>query len=208
MSIAKAQHQALEDGIIDLLGDDLSNYQEVKLSDTENTLIQIAAKYIDLLSEKINEKDISSSGFMADNIQPTDVEFDGSTYTIGITAPEYANYQDEGVNGWAVNRSSRFSFRTRGVDPKGEMVKSIKKWIQREGSSSRNVKQGISSREVRGKSMLDASTRAAVSASFMIKRQGIKATHFWRDATNEMESYIENELGTALKIDIVNNLTP
>ena len=208
MSIAKAQHEALESGIIDLLGDDVNNYAPVELSDTENTLVQIAAKYIDLITEQINEKDVKSSGAMVDNIQPTDIEFDGSTYTIGITAPDYATYQDEGVNGWAVDRGSRFSFKTHGVDPKGQMVKSVKSWMQREGSSARNVKQAVSSREARGKSLIDASTRAAIRTAYMIKRQGIQPKHFWRDATNEMESYIESELGTALKIDIVNNLTP
>jgi exopolyphosphatase/pppGpp-phosphohydrolase len=34
---------------------------------------------------------------------------------------------------------------------------------------------------------------------------GIKATHFWRDATNEFSSIVEKELGMAVKIDIINN---
>lgn len=206
-SFSKVQHEALADGFLDLLGEDASNFEPVKLTDVNNTIIQLAAKYIDIVSDKINEKDVVSSGNMADSMQPTMLAFDGKTYRIGITAPDYSTYQDEGVNGWAVDRGSRFSFKTRGVDPNGEMVKSVKAWIQREGSSARNVKRAVTSREAKGKAMPDATTRAAVTASYFIKRKGIKPRHFWREATDEFQSEMEKELGVALKIDIINCIT-
>jgi hypothetical protein len=87
------------------------------------------------------------------------------------------------------------------------MVKSIKQWMAREGKSARNVKQAVSSREARGRKLQDATTRAAVQVSYMIKRQGIKPKYFWKEATNEFLVYMENELGVAIKIDIINNLT-
>lgn len=206
-SFSKVQHEALADGFLDLLGEDASNFEPIKLSDVSNTIVQLAAKYIDIVSDKINEKDVVSSGNMADSMEPSMLEFDGKTYRIGITAPEYSTYQDEGVNGWAVDRGSRFSFKTRGVDPNGAMVKSVKQWIQREGSSARNVKRAVTSREAKGKTMLDASTRAAVTASYFIKRKGIKPRHFWREATEEFQTEMEKELGIALKIDIINCIT-
>ena len=206
-SFAKIQHEALADGFIDLLGEDTSKFQKIELKDVNNTIEQLAARYIDIVSDKINEKDVVSSGRMADEMQPTDVSFDGRTYTIGITAPEYSTYQDEGVNGWAVDRGSRFSFKTRGVDPNGAMVKSVKAWIAREGASARNVSRAVSAREAKGKQMMDASTRAAVTASYFIKRKGIKPRKFWKQATDEFQSTIESELGVALKIDIINNIT-
>jgi hypothetical protein len=144
---------------------------------------------------------------MADSMQPTMLEFDGKSYRIGITAPEYSTYQDEGVNGWAIDRGSRFSFKTRGVDPNGEMVKSVKAWIQREGASAQNVSRAVTAREAKGKTMMDASTRAAVSASYFIKRKGIKPRKFWAEATDEFKTEMENELGIALKIDIINCIT-
>jgi hypothetical protein len=206
-SFNRVQHEALADGFIDLLGEDASNFEPVKLSDVSNTIIQLAANYVDLVTQKIEEKDVVSSGKLMDLIKPTNVEFDGQTYSVGIVAPYYASYQDEGVNGWAVNRNSRFSFKTRGVDPEGEMVKSIKAWMAREGKSARNVKQAVTSREARGRKLRDATTSAAVQVSYMIKRQGIKPKYFWRDATNEFLVYMENELGVAIKIDVINNLT-
>lgn len=196
------QHKAIESGFLDLLGEQKTN--TVKLDDTVNTLVQLAGLYVSMITENIEKKDVASSGALSDSIDPTEISINGTRYEIGIKAKKYATFQDEGVNGWAKNRGSAISFKTKGVDPKGDFVKSVKSWLQREGKSARNVKVGISPREKRG---MDALTKNAVSVAYMIKRQGIKKTNFWRDATKEMEVYIKNEFGAALKIDIINNLT-
>ncbi len=203
----EVQHAALKDGFLDLLGTDQANYTEVKFDDTVNTLVALAGQYIAKLAALINERDVASSGKMADLIQPTEVTIDGTKYTIGVEAPDYASYQDEGVEGWHQNgfKGSRFKFKTRGVDPEGEHVKSIKDWLQREGSSARNVKVGISSREIKGKG-LDEKTRNAVTVAYMVKRQGIKPTYFWRDATAGMQLSIQKEFGKAFKLDIINSI--
>ena len=204
----QAQHEAVDSGFIDLNNLDSGDYEAVNLSDIENTLVNIAAAYVGLLHYNANSKDVKSSGDMIENIKPTKVETTDTGYSIGITAPDYASYQDEGVNGWKINRNSRFSFKTKGVNPDGAMVASVKQWIQREGLSARNVKKAVTNREARGQKMLDATTKAAVTASYFIKKKGIKPTHFWRDATNEINAYIEQELSIATKIDIINNLYP
>lgn len=202
----EVQHQAIDDGFLDLLGESQSDFKKVELTDTINTLVQVAAQYVAKLTAGVEQKDVASSGKLSDSIQPTKVEIFGTTYTVGIEALKYADFQDEGVDGWAKDQGSPYKFKTKGVDPKGEMVKSIKDWLKREGSSAKNVKQGISSRETKGKQILDAETKAAVTVAYMIKRQGIKPTHFWRDATDEMAVVIRNEFGKALRIDIINNL--
>ena len=203
-----AQHEAVDSGFIDLNTLDAGDYQAIDLSDIKNTLVAIAGAYVGLIHENATSKDVNSSGDMIENIKPTDVTTTETGYSIGITAPDYATYQDEGVNGWKVNRGSRFNFKTKGVNPDGPMVASVKQWIQREGLSARNVKQGVTRRERRGMKMQDATTKAAVTASYFIKKKGLKATHFWSDATSEINAYIETELGIATKIDIINNLYP
>lgn len=199
-------HTVLEDTDIELAGESRLDYSPVEFTDTANTVIQLAATYIELINKEIEKKDVASSGYMQDNITPTDLEVNGDTLTVGINAPLYASYVDEGVNGWAVNRGSRFQYRTKGIDPKGAMVKSLKSYIQREGLSSRNVKVAVTQREAKGKTMQDATTKAAMQMGYMIKRQGIKPRHFWRDATNSFLPIAEKELGMAVKIDIINNL--
>ena len=206
--MTKAQHEAVDSGFIDLNTLDAGDYQAVNLSDIENTLVNIAAAYVGLLHESATNKDVISSGSMIDDIQTTQITKTDTGYSIGITAPDYASYQDDGVNGWKVNRNSRFQFKTKGVNPDGAMVASVKQWIQREGLSARNVKKAVTKREAKGMKMLDATTKAAVTASYFIKKKGIKPTHFWRDATNDINAYIEQELSIAAKIDIINNLYP
>ena len=51
----------------------------------------------------------------------------------------------------------------------------------------------------------DLRLQAAVTTAYMIKRMGVKPTHFWRDTTNEFKVILEKELGTSVKIDIINN---
>jgi len=198
----KVQHEALKSGELDLLFEEPPQGQ-VEFIDLTSTLEQLAAIYIGLINEKMDEKDVSSSGKMQTSIKASEVIQTGNNYEIGIFAPDYASYQDEGVNGWAVNRGSRFQFRTKGVSP--DMLKSVKDWLQREGKSARNVKQGISKREVRG---MDALSQRANTAAFMIKRQGLKPTHFWKEATDDLNRYFEEEVGNAIKVDIVNNILP
>lgn len=198
----KVQHEALKSGELDLLFEEPPQGQ-VEFIDLQSTLEQLAAVYIGLINEKMDEKDVSSSGKMQTSIKASEVTQTGNNYEIGIFAPDYASYQDEGVNGWAVNRGSRFQFRTKGVSP--DMLKSVKDWLQREGKSARNVKQGISKREVRG---MDALSQRANTVAFMIKRQGLKPTHFWKEATDDLNKYFEEEVGNAIKVDIVNNILP
>jgi hypothetical protein len=201
----EVQHEALTDGFIDALGTSRDGYEKVDFDDVASTLVQLAAQYISKITSNISARDVASSGKMADDIAPTEVMIDGTVYSIGVRMPDYASYQDEGVEGWHTSgfRGSRFKFKTRGVDPDGDHVKSIKEWLKRESSSAANVKVGISSREKKGM-QLDAKTKAAVRTAYMIKRQGIEAKYFIRDATEGMQLVIQKEFGTAFRTDIYN----
>jgi len=203
-----AQHEAVDTGFIDLNTLDAGDYQAIDLSDIKNTLVAIAGAYVGLIHENATGKDVNSSGDMIENIKPTEVTTTENGYSIGITAPDYATYQDEGVNGWKVNRGSRFQFKTKGTREGTPMYNSLKAWVQREGLSARNVKQGVTRRERRGMKMQSIETKTILAAAAGIKRSGLKATHFWSDATKEINAYIETELGIATKIDIINNLYP
>jgi hypothetical protein len=206
--MTKAQHEAVDTGFIDLNTLDASDYQPIDLSDIQNTLVNIAAAYVGLIHENATKKDVVSSGNMIEDIQATDITTTETGYSIGITAPDYATYQDEGVNGTKVDRGSRFNFQTNGTREGTPMYNSLKQWVQREGLSARNVKQGVTRRERRGMQMKSVETKTILAVAAGIKRSGLKATHFWSDSTKEINAYIETELGIATKIDIINNLYP
>lgn len=204
ISQAKSQLHLLEGGQLDLMGEAESLYPVIKLNDLADTLAYLGALYAQKLAASLKRADASSSGNLADSIVALDVSIFGSVYTVDIQAAKYAKFIDEGVDGWAKSRGSRYKFKTRGVDPKGEMVKNIKEYLLREGNISRNTKKATTKRESKQMSITDASTRAAISAAYMIKRQGIKPTYFWRDAQKEMKQIVEQELAKALKVDIIN----
>jgi hypothetical protein len=203
-SISQAQLHFLEGNDIDLMGEE--QIQPIKLNDLADTMAYLAALYTQKLAESLNKADATSSGFLADSIIPLDVKILGSVYTVEIQAAKYAKFIDEGVDGWAKSRGSQYKFKTKGVNPNGEMVKSVKEWLLREGSFSRNVKTQLSTRETKQQKITDVATRRAISVAYMIKRQGIKPTRFWSNATKDMARIVEVELGKALKVDIINSI--
>jgi hypothetical protein len=152
-----------------------------------------------------NLRDYNSSGELADSIEATEVEQNGTVVSVGILAPDRASYLDEGVSGWAKDRGSRFQFKTKGIDPDGEMVKSVKEWLVRENKITQNTKVPVTKRESKRATITDTTTKAAISAAYMIKRQGIKPTRFWQRARKDMQNEVEKEIAAAMKIDIINS---
>ena len=205
-SISQAQLHFLEGNDIDLMGESQQSFKPIKLNDLADTLNYLAALYTEKLADSLNKADATSSGALADSIIPLDVKVFGSVYTVEIQAAKYAKFIDEGVDGWAKGRGSQYKFKSKGVDPNGEMVKSIKEWLLREGSFSRNVSTQLSKRESRQKKITDATTKRAISTAYMIKRQGIKPTKFWQNTTKDMARVVETELAKALKVDIINSI--
>jgi len=186
---------------LDWLEDSGTAKSEFVAVGTQDKLTQLAAQYSIALAKKLGDVDASSSGELADSIQPLSIQVKENIFYVDIVAAKYASFIDEGVDGWANSRGSRFKFKTRGVDPKGAMVKSVKDYLVRENKISQS-KYAVLNKKGKVK---DRQIQAATTVAYMIKRMGIKATHFWRDATTEFSSIVEKELGMAVKIDIINN---
>jgi len=192
--------------LIDLKMQSTQKFVPFENDDLVSILQRCGVIYSDLLAQELNNVDAVSSGVLADSIQPLDVEINGNIYRIEIEAKTYAQFIDRGVNGWANSRGSKYSFKTKGVAPQSPMVKSLEAYIKREGLSARNVKVAISERERKGQKMLPATTKAAMQMAFMVKRQGIKHTHFWERATQRAIPIIQDEIGKQYKISIINYL--
>jgi hypothetical protein len=204
MSIAKKQLEAAKvGGVIELGAEDGFISAKSDLPNVQAQLTNLAAEYSIMLAEELKAKKAFSSGELADSILPLAIEINGQTFSVGIETKQYASFIDEGVDGWAKSRGSRFKFKTKGVNPQGEMVKSVSAWLEREGKMA-TTKYRVLTRK--GKSANDFKVQRATSTAFMIKRMGIEATHFWRDATSKFKGMIEKELGIAVKIDIINNI--
>lgn len=192
--------------LIDLKNQSTTQFVPFESDDLISILQRCGVIYTDLLAQELNNADAVSSGMLADSIQPLDVEINGSIYRIEIEAKNYAQFIDRGVNGWANSRGSKYSFKTKGIKADSPMVKSLEAYIKREGISARNVKVAISERERKGQKMLQPTTKAAMKMAYMVKRQGIKPTHFWERATQRAIPLIQDEIGKQYKISIINYL--
>lgn len=186
---------------LDWLEDSGTAKTEFVAVETQDKLTQLAAQYSIALAKKLGDVDASSSGELADSIQPLSIQVKDNIFYVDIVAAKYASFIDEGVDGWANSRGSRFKFKTKGVNPKGAMVKSVKDYLVRENKISQS-KYAVLNKKSK---VRDRQIQAATTVAYMIKRMGIKATHFWRDATTEFSNIVEKELGMAVKIDIINN---
>ena len=202
-NISSAQNDSANIAALDLLGESSSNFEPVKFDRIKESVEYLGSLYVKKLVD--NLRNYNSSGALADSIEATEVEENGTVLSVGILAPDRASYLDEGVNGWAKDRGSRFQFKTKGIDPNGEMVMSVKEWLSRENKISSNTKVPVTTREKKRAKITDPSTKAAITAAYMIKRMGIKPTGFWQRARKDMQNEVEKELSAALKIDIINS---
>jgi hypothetical protein len=200
-SISKNQLHALQNGGLLNLGESKSQFKQISLNDLANTLTYLGSQYALNIAEEMG-KAVSngSTGKGADSIAISDVKIFGSTYTIEVNADEYIKFISEGVDGWGgASKGGKYKFKSKGT-PKA-MVDSIKNWLIQGGNLNR-----IASKSNR-KSITDAATQQAKSTAFMIKRQGIRPKKFIQKATDKTARLASEELGKALRVDIINNLT-
>jgi len=212
-SISSSQLHHINGGNLDFLDDvdSRGSHEVFKFTDLADTLAYVGAVYAQKLSDELEKADSSSSGHLADKTISLPVKIFGSVYTCEIETLKYAKFVDEGVNGWDRSRGSQYNFkkstRKRGepFTGKSAFVDSMKAYIAREGSFARvNSKVSVSAKESKRKSMADATTKAAITAAYMIKRFGIKPTHYWKTATDQMAEVVKKEFSAALKVDIIN----
>jgi hypothetical protein len=188
------------------IGESQSSSIEPKMSKTASTVLRLAVMFAKNMASEMNKADSSSSGRGADSLSPSSIEEKGGVYSINIEGKFYLKFVDKGVNGWAKNRNSPYQFKTKGVDPNGEMVKSIKEYLTREKSFTADKYKAQSPTTNKERKRLSADVAKAVSVAYMIKRMGIKGTHFKDKALEKTKQDIRKELGEAFKQDIIANL--
>lgn len=209
-SMSSRQTALLESGFLDLNGEDRSLSKPVTLDNLTNVLVYFAGLYIETAQDKLNKADRVSSGGLSDSIVPTKVIVFGKTISIDIKIADYYKFVDEGVRGWADEKggNSPYQFKKGGIGPNSPMVKSIRKWVIKEGLKGKGKENAKGSlRDRKRNSIQDTSTKTAIAISQGIRKKGLKPSHFWRDTKTEMRAILEQELGKALKIDIIQNLT-
>ena len=195
------------------LSDDRPATGPVSFSELSDTLAYVGEVYRQKLADSLDKADASSSGALQDKTITMPVKMFGSIYSVEIETLKYAKFIDEGVDGWAKSRGSKYKFkkptRKRGEPFNGTspFVESMKKYLAQEGKMSQ-IKHKITegAKESKRQKITDATTQSAIRAAGMIKRFGIKPTHYWKDATAQTKDIVAKEFAAALKIDIIDNI--
>jgi len=205
-SIAAAQAANLKtlDGFNEKLSD-------VQLIDSEfytgvNKLFyEYGLDFQKVLAEVMNRKNITASGNLANK-----VELKVYTDKIGmdVLMPSYYDYPNQGVKG--VNRSnnapnSPYQYKNYGMSAYGRA--SIKKYIESgkaKVSTIQSNKSGIQKSEQKKMPLIDLQTETLI---FLIKKYGIKATHYLDEAISiafkTLPADLAEMIGEKIKINII-----
>jgi hypothetical protein len=199
MSISKAQALALADGYINSLGS--QRLKEDELPVVEALLKLYGGEFIKQAQDNLEKSGSISSG----NINDIKLQFTkfGNSYTLSLGYPtnepasKYWKFVNKGVQGYGGknakpnNTNSQYKYKT--PYPNRAMAASIFTWLNRARKSIRTDKYDVKLTTGRKKNLAlrkllsdaDNKRKLAYAISSKIKRDGLKATHYFDNAAKE-----------------------
>jgi hypothetical protein len=195
ISISAAQSKAIQSGILDK-----ETQGGVAFGTVTNVLEQYAVLFEENLRIVSNQVNNVASGKLLDSFE-FQVTNDGNTLLLYLA--DYFDYTNVGVKGVRSSRnapSSPYQYKNYGMSQEGR--RSIRSYIESGKAKITTVqRQGLrpTNREKKQLSLIELKTQTLI---YMIKRYGIKATHYL-DKTIEMTfKDIGEKLGEAVAKDI------
>ncbi len=202
MSIAKAQIQALRNGIIQSIGDNgfnIVNSQDLPL--LEKTLALYGQAFNTAIGANLQKTGSISSGKLAEPAMPIITKF-GNSYVLsvgyeqGSEQDKYFRFVNKGVKGVGgegarpKQNTGEYSYKTK--YPNKKMATNLLLWLRKSANTSRNEKVTITKTQRKRKKLSNVVSQAdslkslAYAMSAAIKRDGLKATFFFDKAINEV----------------------
>lgn len=202
MSIAKAQIEALRNGIIQSLGD--TGFNKVNAQDLpllEKTLALYGQAFNTAIGANLQKTGSISSGKLAEPAMPIITKF-GTSYVLsvgyekGSEQDKYFRFVNKGVKGVGgegarpKQNTGEYSFKTK--YPNKKMATNLLLWLRKSANASRNEKVTITKTQRKRKklsnvvSQVDSLKSLAYAMSGAIKRDGLKATYFFDKAIKEV----------------------
>jgi hypothetical protein len=199
MSISKAQAKAIGDGFLNTLGE--QRIKEGELPVIEKLLKDFGADFIKQAQYNLDKSGSISSG----NINDIRLQFTkfGNSYNLSLGYPKnepaskYWKFVNKGVQGYGGknakpnNTDSQYKYKT--PYPNRVMAASIFTWLNRARKSIRSDKYDVKETTGRKKNLAlkklltdaDNKRKLAYAISSKIKRDGLKATHYFDNAAKE-----------------------
>lgn len=193
-SISAVQRDRLS--VLDNIGEDKSVFVE-----SVGLLAKYGDKFLKALDKYANARNVVDTGKLLSNAKFRVAE-DGMS--MDILVPDYFDFPNEGVRGVRSSKNapnSPYQFKSYGMNQEGRA--SIASYIQRGRAKIDIAKHdkafGIG-RESKHKPLLETQTDQLI---YLIKRYGIKATHYFTDALNDAFSDFDVKMTEAIGRDIV-----
>lgn len=203
-SISRAQAAAIADGFLNTLA---AGTQDGELVPRESlgALMGAAADIITHSLEILASTGTNSSGYLSGSLKVRPPVMTGGAIRVEIEAAEYFKFINAGVKGTRSGRSTA-GFQFRSSNPSGKMVSAIEKWLEtsHKVTVNQSPKHSISANERKHASLSQYDVAYTIARSIL--RKGIKPTNFLDKAVQMAEQALNENLGTAFKIDVLNAL--
>jgi hypothetical protein len=205
-SISQAQAEALASGFFDELGSTLEGKEALVPKRSLSVLYQLAGELVDEAQKNLIKSNKIATGKGSESLRVENPKRVGKMIHITVSMLYYLRFVNKGVNGTKKSQGSESKFRY--PNPSKKHVAAIESWMKRGGISSRArdvSKYGTHGKnEKKNKEISTLGAAYAVARSIKIK--GLKKTGFLDKAIESTERRAKQQLGAALKVDVINSL--
>ncbi len=219
MGMTKEQGRALAEGFFNALGGNFSRIKEEDYPIIEKLLLVAGKEFVEMAVNNLEKSNAIDTGDLLDFAIPQVYKTD-TGFILEVGYPEtskqskYYDYINKGVQGRGGKNAKlkktdgKYKFRT--VFPSKGMKLNIFKWMKRAAISVRNTKKSYGALEEKRRSISGMLSEAenkrklAFIIGMSIKRDGIKATHYFDDAVKIIfDQNFRDAMIEALKGDVL-----
>lgn len=173
----------------------------VEFTNATTVFEQFGVKFLLALAESARKNKVVASGELLSKAKYR-ISKDGKT--MQIMMPDYYDYPNMGVRGVKSHKNapnSPYQYRSYGMNAEGR--KSIKKYIADGHAKIENVRTDKAIGVGLEKKRLSVADQKANTLIYWIKRQGIKATHYFDEAVQETFKDFQFVMSKAIGKDII-----
>jgi hypothetical protein len=197
-SLKSLQADALNEGFLNDLGNDKTNYADKRQAPvTERLLIEVVGNFLLQVQENLIKANKVDTGTLSESVSAGDLVNSKGVYSIEAGYPlnseaaNYAPFVNQGVKGFLSGEPSDSPFSFKSARPKydGVMVDAMLQWVKRNGISSRSEDQrkGLSGLQRKRQSVgnIDVERQTAYQIASRIKQRGLPKTDFFTSAVRQ-----------------------
>ena len=197
-SLRQLQQEALNEGFLDDLGNDKTNYADKRKAPvTEQLLIEVVGNFLLQVQENLNKANKIDTGTLSESVSAGDLVSNKGVYSIEAGYPlnseaaNYAPFVNQGVKGFTSGEPSDSPFSFKSARPKydGVMVDAMLQWVKRNGISSRSEDQRTNLSQLQSKRQavgdVDVQRQTAYQIATAIKKRGLPKTDFFTSAVRQ-----------------------